>query len=866
MPLPKNYIQFKRYESKAQQGDADAQYILALCHKAGRFVPKNEAMALELYKSVANYHLTDKDSQKTRDSVSEANSELGNHFYKKRNTGRNAAKAFNAYIKAIAVNPQNFIAHLNLALCYEYGIGIQKDFEMAAVRYQSVLKGGSKEQCEKAMRHLHKIQQHLKINTAEVMPDASPTATAAPLPPKEVLSAVFDGEYETVSSYIESGADVNIFDESGKSLILAIYLDHINEISETKNPALRNNILSQLINHPDIDLKNIGDVTPEEISEYFLDNGVVSVTLAPGADARRRYKDSFFLERSSLLHYAALYGDTHTLKLIHKTGKIDVDTLGYIVENRHLLSGDLCADYEIGDKCGKMAAAWLCREAIPITRVGNITALHVAATQGHRGAIYQLLSMGANLNASSTKGNTPSDCLQSTLNDYQNFGSEMEYHGIEFNMFDADTDSEEDSEYEYADDSRFFTTEQESASSEVTMSPKNVLVEFRGLHFYSDQMNKLERREHIKRQHAQSQDLFRAGMHSAASYELANESYKPKITHYAEPLTPAELNELNQDLAKQDKRLLKASIVVKGKLDELSNSGPVKACLGTERSDFESRLFEFVQRYVNSYQALLQDMRIAPGKVLDSRQTEKSRTKWQLLKSLGVTRLPLVSTTDESRWALEYATGLVNYDKSSTFKPRDKSVLPLMPEYSADGRPKHPYLGLVYISLHPHPEVNNTSVHVPTLFSQHKITTRCSSPAGHAYSGYVRARERAFLGYTPREEVRWFSVIRVPNFTKENCPAYFKKKYGIDNSQYTKFKNDLKRFGTIQSSGRMRNEQAFYRTAVYIIQHVINHQQDKLMEISMLAAASSNEKIAYLTPDGTMQDNLPKIEAFIPRQ
>ena len=42
-------IIFKRYEKAAEQGDADAQYNLALCYKNGTGVEKDAEKAVEWY-------------------------------------------------------------------------------------------------------------------------------------------------------------------------------------------------------------------------------------------------------------------------------------------------------------------------------------------------------------------------------------------------------------------------------------------------------------------------------------------------------------------------------------------------------------------------------------------------------------------------------------------------------------------------------------------------------------------------------------------------------------------------------------------------------------------------------------------------
>ena len=118
-------------------------------------------------------------------------------------------------------------------------------------------------------------------------------------------------------------------------------------------------------------------------------------------------------------------------------------------------------------------------------------------------------------------------------------------------------------------------------------------------------------------------------------------------------------------------------------------------------SSFDSRFDEYIQRYVNSYGTLSKAMEQAKNKKIDkdNRMSMRTKTKWTVLKDLGFTKLPLVSTSEESRWAIEYATALVNWNKQK-HTLRKVGITPLIPDYSLDGHPKHPYLGIVYVTLH----------------------------------------------------------------------------------------------------------------------------------------------------------------------
>lgn len=115
-------LQIDSIRYKAEQGNADFQYLLGTCYDNGWGVDANYGSALEWFQKAA------KQNQKA------AFNAIGNMHRMGRGTKQNDKEAFVWYEKgAEAKDPQ---AMLNVGNCYYYGMGTGKDIEKAVTWWQ----------------------------------------------------------------------------------------------------------------------------------------------------------------------------------------------------------------------------------------------------------------------------------------------------------------------------------------------------------------------------------------------------------------------------------------------------------------------------------------------------------------------------------------------------------------------------------------------------------------------------------------------------------------------------------------------------------------------------------------------------------
>ncbi|PIQ42379.1 MAG: hypothetical protein COV52_05210 [Gammaproteobacteria bacterium CG11_big_fil_rev_8_21_14_0_20_46_22] len=392
-----------------------------------------------------------------------------------------------------------------------------------------------------------------------------------------------------------------------------------------------------------------------------------------------------------------------------------------------------------------------------------------------------------------------------------------------------DSDSESPTHYRYTD-----RLKRSSASLRAHLArtfPERggvVIPHFRGEHFYPRYYKKKERHHHRKISDAQNTgELPRPSTYCTAAHELAQEPFTlPDLQNLA---SRAQRQTYTQTLSQREQKLNSTSRLVLSKLNAMAEQKDVEPLMtkpGSRRKTYPSRLAEFIQRYVNSYADLIKELKDSQTNDT-SRLGAKKREKYALLKDLGFTQLPFVSTTEDPRWAFEYALSLVNYDKNGTHKPRGK-VKPLHPFYLPSGHPIHPYLGVVHASLHTKEKLPSISARILDEFAQNHIDARCAAPGGHITGGYIRARERIFFHRVDADHIFISLVVRVPNF----CHKYrdfMQEKYGLNKAQYNKFKSDLVRFGVLNREAKLMNPQQYFRVQQSIMEHVMQHQKTQLL-------------------------------------
>ncbi|MBI3560267.1 MAG: sel1 repeat family protein [Gammaproteobacteria bacterium] len=122
---------YKLWLPLAQQGNAEAQYNLALLFKNGLGIPKDERKALEWFHQAAHQGMTD------------AMYNIGVMYYEGKGAYRSDKSAIEWWQLGADNNHPN--CEYNLGVMYAYGMGIQKDLNKALKLWQAAAQQGHAE-------------------------------------------------------------------------------------------------------------------------------------------------------------------------------------------------------------------------------------------------------------------------------------------------------------------------------------------------------------------------------------------------------------------------------------------------------------------------------------------------------------------------------------------------------------------------------------------------------------------------------------------------------------------------------------------------------------------------------------------------
>lgn len=279
-----------------------------------------------------------------------------------------------------------------------------------------------------------------------------------PISKQDALNAAKAGDLSTIKQYLLERGDINIRDNE-KRTMLDLLMDEPHE-------RMRENaktILFLLTKNIDISQKSdIGDdrwylnasvvhrayfcaeETPEILDRLLAiddidinarcDDGYHSENThfpstayaeepEDGCVPMRSYTHGYSLEDATLLHFAAIRGDTEVINKICNHSRVDVNANASFILNGPLLGTDALIYAEAGHKeagdttlkPGVIAYAWVCRKDIKVIRVTNVTPLHLAARLGCKYTMRVLLEHKANPNAKDSDGRTPLEYLKDAI-------------------------------------------------------------------------------------------------------------------------------------------------------------------------------------------------------------------------------------------------------------------------------------------------------------------------------------------------------------------------------------------------------------------------------------------------------------------
>jgi hypothetical protein len=197
---------------------------------------------------------------------------------------------------------------------------------------------------------------------------------------------------------------------------------------------------------------------------------------------------------------------------------------------------------------------------------------------------------------------------------------------------------------------------------------------------------------------------------------------------------------------------------------------------------------------------------------------------------------PLISTSEDLEHAARYAAGL-------------KFNGLLKPEYDKYGKPKHPYLGKLFVILMPQERVADLDPFFVVASHANGDITIPSYPS----KNLLAEREVTFPGLIPGDCVVCSVNVRVPSF-KGEYKDYYNKKYGLTSQIYSRRKKRFTKPGRFQFES---NECAKTLLKDVIIPHVANQLLTHVNELCHSSATS----IVYkdLSPSG-FSESLPTLQ------
>lgn len=259
----------------------------------------------------------------------------------------------------------------------------------------------------------------------------------------KLFSAAESNDIEKIQEYLESGGDINVRDSMNRTLLLALMsedgfdkdfaLDLCKrgiELSGTTdigsdflyfsatvihcaylNCYNDKRIFNYLLTRKDVDLNLTCDDGYDSSTIHYV------TTRSPTGNLRQ-YNDGYGVEHATVLHYAVLNGDLDAVKRLCETGRVNINATANLIHNRHLQEDlDPTVDPHIAKGIERLSLVWICRDYVNVTRVKNVTPLHLAAKGGHRLMCDYLLSKGADIEALDSSGASAKEYLKQIISD-----------------------------------------------------------------------------------------------------------------------------------------------------------------------------------------------------------------------------------------------------------------------------------------------------------------------------------------------------------------------------------------------------------------------------------------------------------------
>jgi hypothetical protein len=201
---------------------------------------------------------------------------------------------------------------------------------------------------------------------------------------------------------------------------------------------------------------------------------------------------------------------------------------------------------------------------------------------------------------------------------------------------------------------------------------------------------------------------------------------------------------------------------------------------------------------------------------------------------------PQVSAAENFLHACRYASGLKSFGKG---------VESLDPEYDALGKPKHPYLGKVFVIL-----VNKDHLEdMGSYFVVHGHANDDITVFTHWANDILVEREVSIPGLIEGEYVVLSAPIRVPSFEGE-YQQWYQEKFGISQRLYNLRKKKL-------TTGVYDKQDSKYEGDLKTLlgKYVLPHAAEKLKQHIKDTCDERGIRLVYKQLDGTFGQSLPSI-------
>jgi hypothetical protein len=203
---------------------------------------------------------------------------------------------------------------------------------------------------------------------------------------------------------------------------------------------------------------------------------------------------------------------------------------------------------------------------------------------------------------------------------------------------------------------------------------------------------------------------------------------------------------------------------------------------------------------------------------------------------------PIVSTSEIFRPCGKYAYGT---------KFSANGIKKLRPEYDKNGKPKHPYLGKVYVMLVADGDVEKLGGYfVVHAHKNKRIKVSC-----HFSNNILSEREVSFPGFIPGNCVVFEKPVRLPSFSGE-YKKYYAQKYGITKRSFKIIQGKLQKDLDKTDPEAPRKKLA---TVDNLITKVIEHTAEMLKNHIEKECREKNIEIVYKSFDNGFSPELPKL-------